>query len=442
MSKVVNNIRLENFQTSSEAFFADGGSWKGGKSEFPPSSSNNWAEIIPNKAIDYWRSKSPLTASEFERLTETEKLRAFTAANIEDARHMQKIYDTIDKCISDGISIKKAKEELLKKVPISEHQADTILRTNIFSAYSAGRYSEIQASKKNRPYLRYSAVLDGRTRPSHSMLHGKIYPADDPFWSVNFPPNGYNCRCDVVSLSERQVQNLGLEIAKTPKGKNPFALSKDFARNPQDIYKPVLDKYNPLVRQRYIENIVNYANSDLVQVSKLLNQEDLELAETIMKSQKCIDSKVFADYIDSLLKDKTTAKDLAIIGNFPYRVLRYLKSINNSPLLALTAIHKNELFHAVRQAKEARGQALTIDEIKQIPEKFISKDTRWFYDTKEKNVVMAFLRYGNEYLKVVFNINRKVGKGIANTFTTAGKINELNLEIKDKNGNFIYDEIK
>ena len=175
----------------------------------------------------------------------------------------------------------------------------------------------------------------------------------------------------------------------------------------------------------------------MVQVAKLLNQEDLELAESIMKSQKCIDSKVFGDYIDNLLKDKTVSKDLAIIGNFPYRVLRYLKSINNSPMLALAAIHKNELFHAARQAKEARGQALTIDEIKQIPEKFISKDTRWFYDTKEKNVVMAFLRYGDEYLKVVFNLNKKVGKGIANTFTTAGKVNKRNIENQEN-----YTEIK
>ena len=427
MSKVVNNIRLENFQTSSEAFFADGGSWKGGKSEFPPSSSNNWAEIIPQKAIDYWRSKSPLTASEFERLTETEKLRAFTAANIEDARHMQKIYDTIDKCISDGISIKKAKEELLKKVPISEHQADTILRTNIFSAYSAGRYSEIQASKKTRPYLRYSAAMDGRTRPSHSMLHGKVYPVDDPFWSVNFPPNGYNCRCDVVSLSERQVQNLGLEVVKTPKGKNPFALSKDFARNPQDIYKPVLDKYNPLVRQRYVENVVDYAKSDLVQVSKLLNQEDLELAETIIKTQGYKDIKSYEKFIDDVMKQKQATGKTVFIGNLPAKVIRFLKKISIEPALALTVLSDERLLHMTRDFKENKGAALTVDEIKSIPLKLKEKDTLWFYDKNNDAVLMAFLRFGDEYLKVAIKVNRKVGKGKANEIITSGKVQGSNL---------------
>lgn len=79
-------------------------------------------------------------------------------------------------------------------------------------------------------------------------------------------------------------------------------------------------------------------------------------------------------------------------------------------MLALAAIHNNELFHAISQTKEAKDATLTINEIKQIPEKFVNKDTIWFYDTKEKNVVMAFFRYGNEYLKVIFHLNKKVGK--------------------------------
>lgn len=246
---------------------------------------NSWAEITPQKAIEYWQSKSIVSASEFETLSDIEKLRAFTASNIEQIRELQKIYDVIDESISKGISLKKAKENILSQVPISEMQAETILRTNIFSAYSAGRYSDVQASKKTRPYLRYSAVEDERTRPSHLAIHGKIYPVDDPFWSVNFPPNGYNCRCDVISLSERQVQKSGLKVETTPQGKNPFALSKAFSHHPQELYKPVLDKYNPILRQKYIENVVEYTNSDMVQVAKLLNQEDLELAESIIKTQ-------------------------------------------------------------------------------------------------------------------------------------------------------------
>lgn len=392
---------------------------------------NSWAEITPQKAIEYWQSKSILSASEFDTLSDIEKLRAFTASNIEQIRELQKIYDVIDESISKGISLKKAKENILSQVPISEMQAETILRTNIFSAYSAGRYSDVQASKKTRPYLRYSAVEDERTRPSHLAIHGKIYPVDDPFWSVNFPPNGYNCRCDVISLSERQVQKSGLKVETTPQGKNPFALSKAFSHHPQELYKPVLDKYNPILRQKYIENVVEYTNSDMVQVAKLLNQEDLELAESIIKTQGYKNIEEYKQFIDDVLKQKQSTGKTVFIGNLPAKVIRFLKKMGIEPALALTVLSDERLLHMTRDFKENKGATLTIDEIKSIPLKLKEKDTLWFYDKKNDAVLMAFLRFGHEYLKVAIKVNRKVGKGKANEIITSGKVDITNLD----NGN-------
>ena len=392
---------------------------------------NSWAEITPQKAIEYWQSKSILSASEFNTLSDIEKLRAFTASNIEQIRELQKIYDVIDESISKGISLKKAKENILSQVPISEMQAETILRTNIFSAYSAGRYSDVQASKKTRPYLRYSAVEDERTRPSHLAIHGKIYPVDDPFWSVNFPPNGYNCRCDVISLSERQVQKSGLKVETTPQGKNPFALSKAFSHHPQELYKPVLDKYNPILRQKYIENVVEYTNSDMVQVAKLLNQEDLELAETIIKTQGYKNIEEYKQFIDDVLKQKQSTGKTVFIGNLPEKVIRFLKKMGIEPALALTVLSDERLLHMTRDFKENKGATLTIDEIKSIPIKLKEKDTLWFYDKNNNAVLMAFFRFGHEYLKVAIKVNRKVGKGKANEIVTSGKVDITNLD----NGN-------
>lgn len=388
---------------------------------------NSWAEITPQKAIEYWRSKSIVSVSEFDTLSDIEKLRAFTASNIEQIRELQKIYDVIDESISKGISLKKAKENILSQVPISEMQAETILRTNIFSAYSAGRYSDVQASKKTRPYLRYSAVEDERTRPSHLAIHGKIYPVDDPFWSVNFPPNGYNCRCDVISLSERQVQKSGLKVETTPQGKNPFALSKAFSHHPQELYKPVLDKYNPILRQKYIENVVEYTNSDMVQVAKLLNQEDLELAESIIKTQGYKNIEEYKQFIDDVLEQKQSTGKTVFIGNLPAKVIRFLKKMGIEPALALTVLSDERLLHMTRDFKENKGATLTIEEIKSIPTKLKEKDTLWFYDKNNNAVLMAFLRFGHEYLKVAIKVNRKVGKGKANEIITSGKIKGSNL---------------
>lgn len=44
---------------------------------------------------------------------------------------------------------------------------------------------------------------------------------------------------------------------------------------------------------------------------------------------------------------------------------------------------------------------------------------------------MAFLRFGNEYLKVAIKVNRKAGKCKANEIITSGKVAITNLD----NGN-------
>ena len=79
------------------------------------------------------------------------------------------------------------------------------------SAYSAARYQRLRDNVDNRPYWQYSAVGDARTRPAHLALSGKIYRYDDPFWTTFYPPNGFNCRCTVIALSDRDLARRGID---------------------------------------------------------------------------------------------------------------------------------------------------------------------------------------------------------------------------------------
>ena len=101
------------------------------------------------------------------------------------------------------------KKEVLRGSP---YRIRTILRTNINTAYSAGRYKRQTETIQARPWWQYSAVLDGATRLRHRELHGKVFRADDPIWDTIYPPNGFNCRCRVRALSERQVKARGVEV--------------------------------------------------------------------------------------------------------------------------------------------------------------------------------------------------------------------------------------
>jgi len=91
-----------------------------------------------------------------------------------------------------------------------------IFETNLRVAYNAGRWAQAQESRDRRPYVRYSAVLDDRTRPMHRRYHGTLLPIDHPWWRTHWPPNGWGCRCTVITLSERQLRRRGWKVSENP----------------------------------------------------------------------------------------------------------------------------------------------------------------------------------------------------------------------------------
>jgi len=95
----------------------------------------------------------------------------------------------------------------------SVRRLKTIYQTNVQSAYMAGRYKR-QMEADAFPYLQYLAVMDGKTRPSHSLLHGKIWRKDDPVWDTIYPPRGYNCRCRARALTAGQIEREGLAVSE------------------------------------------------------------------------------------------------------------------------------------------------------------------------------------------------------------------------------------
>ncbi len=48
--------------------------------------------------------------------------------------------------------------------------------------------------------FRYSCIMDSRSRESHRAQNGVTQPIDSEFWKIWVPPNGYNCRCDIIAL--------------------------------------------------------------------------------------------------------------------------------------------------------------------------------------------------------------------------------------------------
>ncbi len=171
----------------------------------------------PKEAIEYWKSRIPISNKEIAALTKEAKERAFYVAGLAKLDQVNLIHNELLKALENGTTLKTFKEniaEVIKKQGWDKRRIETLFQTNMQTAYQAGRWKGVQRTKKYLPYLEYSSVLDTRTRPAHSVLHGIVFPADHPFWDSHYPPNGFNCRCTAVQLSEYQVKKEGLEVQK------------------------------------------------------------------------------------------------------------------------------------------------------------------------------------------------------------------------------------
>lgn len=90
----------------------------------------------------------------------------------------------------------------------STRRLEIIYDTNVRQSYAAGRWLEIERNKADVPYLMYKAVHDARTRKEHKDWDGTCLPAGDDWWKTHYPPNGWNCRCTVVPVSQTMFDRL------------------------------------------------------------------------------------------------------------------------------------------------------------------------------------------------------------------------------------------
>ncbi|MGE4195324.1 MAG: phage minor head protein [Pseudodesulfovibrio sp.] len=174
--------------------------------------------LAPAEAIQFWKGKAPVSAKEFEAMDAAARTRAFAVSGLAKMDQVGSVHAAITKALDDGETLRDFKGRIGS---IIEQQGwtgkkawrvENIFRSNIQSAYMAGRHQQMKRVAKSRPYWQLVAVRDRRTRQTHLAVDGLVYPHDHPFWQTWYPPNGFACRCVVITLSERQVKARGLTV--------------------------------------------------------------------------------------------------------------------------------------------------------------------------------------------------------------------------------------
>ena len=195
--------------------------------------------LPPREAVEHYRSKGLHAGFSWLDTDAATHLRSFTVAKAMRLDILGDIRTEVDRAIADGTTFKKFRKELEPK--LREHgwwgrqqmvdpetgesrlvqlgsprRLRIIFDTNLRTSYARGQWERIERVAEARPYLRYVAVQDKRTRPRHAAWHGTILRWNHPFWKTHYPPNGWACRCTVQQLSEDDLEEFGFVVSDAP----------------------------------------------------------------------------------------------------------------------------------------------------------------------------------------------------------------------------------
>lgn len=148
------------------------------------------------------------------------------------------IRETIAQSIAEGDHVQRGIERLgdaLGRAGLGAgktHRLEQIYRTQTQLAYSAGsaQFDQTPAIAEILWGYEYVDVGDDRTRESHHALGGTRLPKEDPAWERIRPPNGFNCRCQLIRIYYDEVD---LAVPHRPEGFDTLGRADDgWAFNP------------------------------------------------------------------------------------------------------------------------------------------------------------------------------------------------------------------
>lgn len=192
-------------------------------------------ELPPERVMAYLKNKGYAITWDWQDMWQEAHAQAFTVAKLTRMDILEDIRRALEQALSEGKTSQWFAKELTPVLQAkgwwgetettdpdtgeditvqqgSPWRLDTIYRTNMSALYSAGRWAEQMENIDDRPYGMYVAIRDSHTRQSHLALNGKVFRMDDPFWKAFYPPNGWRCRCSVITLTEAEVRERGLRL--------------------------------------------------------------------------------------------------------------------------------------------------------------------------------------------------------------------------------------
>lgn len=140
---------------------------------------------------------------------------AFALARVTDLRVTQRVQAEIAKSLREGFGVAESSANIARILGnlegYAESYSSTVFRTNAWNAFTAGQFQQAQDPDVADmiPAFEYSAIRDGDARPNHLAADGLLAATNDPVWNRHAPPQGFACRCDLITVDFYTLQRRG-----------------------------------------------------------------------------------------------------------------------------------------------------------------------------------------------------------------------------------------
>lgn len=180
--------------------------------------------VPASEAIAHIREKMNIPTARWDDMMGGAHAKGFTVAGATKMDLLANMHEAVAQALESGSTITDFRRDFDHIV--AKHgwsykgsrgwRTRVIFNTNLRTAYMAGIWKQVQATKKTRPYLIYMTVGDNRVRAQHANWHRLVLPVDDPWWDAHYPPNSIGCRCSVNTANDKQLERWGLSVGKAP----------------------------------------------------------------------------------------------------------------------------------------------------------------------------------------------------------------------------------
>ncbi len=316
--------------------------------------------------LEFLKAKLRLPSERWDDIMKSAHDRAFIVAGATNADLLNDLQNAIAKAIEQGLGIDAFRRDF--DAIVNRHgwvgwtgegseagyawRTRIIYQTNMATSYAAGRYKQLTHPDmlSIRPYWKY-VHADGvmHPRPLHVSWHGLVLHYTHPFWETHFPPNGWMCHCRVEAVDEKEF----LKAQANGKGEPPAGWQdrSDTTGAPVGIDRGF--DYAPGANTK--KSLMDFVEKKLINLESSVGSTMWKLIQDTVEAEQTAAWKSMVDRVSATMKATGEARLAHVVDE---ETIRGLADAGVKLDNAAVWLRDDELLHAMRGYKDARGASL------------------------------------------------------------------------------------